>query len=45
MREERELLGHTWEGEMRDNEMFYNLIIHMESAVFSYVLGNIVNAL
>jgi hypothetical protein len=45
MREERELSGHTWEGERRDNEMFYNLIMHMEFTVFSYALGNTVDVL
>jgi hypothetical protein len=43
MREKR-IVG-TCEGEMRENEMFYNLIMHRESTVFSYVLGNTVDAL
>jgi hypothetical protein len=38
MREERELLGHACEGERRDNEMFYNLIMHIKSIVFPYAL-------
>jgi hypothetical protein len=43
MRGER-IVG-TCEGERRENEMFYNLIMHRESTVFPYTLGNTVNAL
>ena len=33
-------MGHVKErGERRENEMFYNLIMHIESTVFSYALG------
>jgi hypothetical protein len=46
MREERgESIVGTCEGERRDNEMFYNLIIHRESTVFPNALRNIVDAL
>ena len=46
MRDERELLGHVNErGEMRENEMFYNLIMHRESTVFPNALENTINIL
>jgi hypothetical protein len=32
-------------GEKRENEMFYNLIIHRESIVFPYALENTVDTL
>jgi hypothetical protein len=43
MREER-IVG-TCEGERRESEMFYNVIMHRESTMFPYALGSIVNAL
>ena len=46
MREEKgENIVGTCKGEMRENDMFFNLIIHRESTVFPNVLRNIVDAL
>jgi hypothetical protein len=43
MRDER--IAGTCEGERRENEMFYNLIMHRESIVFPYTSGNNVDIL
>ena len=46
MREERgESILRICEGERRENEMFYNLIMHIESTVFPNALKNTVDAL
>jgi hypothetical protein len=42
MREER-IIG-SCEGEMRESEMLYNLVMHRESTMFPYALGSIVDA-
>jgi hypothetical protein len=43
--ERGERIVRTCEGERRENEIFYNLIMHRESIVFSYALGNIVDVI
>jgi hypothetical protein len=46
MREERgESIVRTCEGEKRENEMLYNLIMYMEFTVFSNALKNTITAI
>jgi hypothetical protein len=40
-----EIIVETCERGMRENEIFYNLKMHRECTMFSYVLGNTVDAL